>query len=79
MCTEHVGVTKEIGRSRRDLWDQSEGDHRTTLFIGGIVAIFCGVNAEGKALEDVATPLGVVGKPAAAIFRSGADREGIDS
>jgi hypothetical protein len=66
------------------------GQNRTTLFIGyvvvgagamiigGIVAIFFGVNAEGKALEDVATPLGVVGKPAAAIFRSGADREGID-
>jgi MFS family permease len=48
------------------------------MIIGGVVAIFFGVNAEGKALEDVATPLGVIGKPAAAAFRTGVDREGID-
>jgi hypothetical protein len=29
------------------------------VIIGGVVATFFGVNAEGKALEDVATPLGV--------------------
>ncbi|TVZ07158.1 MFS transporter [Trebonia kvetii] len=48
------------------------------MIIGGIVAIFFGVDAEGKALEDIAKPLSVIGKPATAIFRSGADREGID-
>ena len=37
-----------------------------------------GVNAEGKALEDVATPLSVIGKPPEAIFRAGSDRSGID-
>jgi hypothetical protein len=36
------------------------------------------VAAEGKALEDVATPLSVIGKPSEAIFRTGSDREGID-
>ncbi|HYK26917.1 MAG TPA: MFS transporter [Streptosporangiaceae bacterium] len=41
------------------------------MIIGGIVAAFLGVNAERKALEDVAKPLGVIGKPAEAIFRSG--------
>jgi hypothetical protein len=30
-----------------------------------VVAIFFGVNAEGKALEDVATPLGVTAEEAA--------------
>jgi len=40
-------------------------------FIGGIVAALLGVNAERKALEDVAKPLGVIGKAAEAIFRSG--------
>jgi hypothetical protein len=29
------------------------------------------VAAEGKALEDVARPLGVIGKPPEAIFRTG--------
>ncbi|MFY9998279.1 MAG: hypothetical protein WAK76_02195, partial [Trebonia sp.] len=46
--------------------------------LGGVVAIFFGVAAEGKALEDVATPLSVVSKPPLTIFRSGVDREGID-
>ena len=48
------------------------------MIVGGVVAIFFGVNAEGKSLEDIATPLSVIGKPPAAIFRSGADRDGID-
>ncbi len=46
------------------------------MILGGVVAIFFGVNAEGKALEDVATPLSVIGKPSEAIFRSGGDRPG---
>ncbi len=65
------------------------GQDRNSLFIGylvgagamvfgGVVAIFFGVAAEGKALEDVATPLSVIGRPPEAIFRSGVDREGID-
>jgi MFS family permease len=58
------------------------GHDRNTLFagylvgaiamiLGGVVAIFFGVNAEGKSLEDVATPLSVIAKPAQAIFRPG--------
>jgi MFS family permease len=58
------------------------GSDRNTLFvgymvgavamvIGGIVAIFFGVNAEGQSLEDVAKPLSVIGKPTEAIFRAG--------
>jgi MFS family permease len=65
------------------------GTDRTSLFIGyivgagamilgGIVAIFFGVAAEGKSLEDVARPLSVIGKPSEAIFRAGAGRTGID-
>jgi MFS family permease len=65
------------------------GSDRNTLFagyivgagamiLGGIAAIFFGVNAEGKPLEEVAKPLSVVAKPSQTIFRSGADREGID-
>jgi hypothetical protein len=65
------------------------GTDRTSLFIGymvgagamilgGVVAIIFGVNAERKALEDVATPLSVIGKPSEAIFRTGSDRSGID-
>jgi MFS family permease len=65
------------------------GTDRTSLFIGyivgagamilgGIVAIFFGVAAEGKSLEDVARPLSVIGKPSEAIFRAGAGRAGID-
>ena len=41
------------------------------MILGGVVAVFFGVDAEGKALEDVARPLSVVAKPAEAIFRSG--------
>ena len=48
------------------------------MILGGIVAIFFGVAAEGKSLEDVARPLSVIGKPSEAIFRAGAGRTGID-
>jgi MFS family permease len=48
------------------------------MIIGGIIAIFFGVAAEGKPLEDVAKPLSVIGKPAETIFRSGSDRGGVD-
>jgi MFS family permease len=41
------------------------------MILGGIVAIFFGVAAEGKSLEDVAKPLSVIGKPAETIFRPG--------
>ncbi len=36
------------------------------MAVGGIVEIVPGVAAEGKSLEDVATPLSAVGRPAAA-------------
>ncbi len=63
------------------------GQDRNTLFIGyvvgavammigGLAAVFLGVNAEGKSLEDVATPLSVISKPPATIFRTGDDRPG---
>ena len=63
------------------------GTDRTSLFvgylvgagamiIGGIIAIFFGVAAEGKSLEEVATPLSVIGKPPEAIFRAGGQRSG---
>ena len=65
------------------------GTDRTSLFvgylvgagamiIGGIIAIFFGVAAEGKPLEDVATPLSVIGKPPEAIFRAGGQRSGVE-
>jgi MFS family permease len=41
------------------------------MILGGLVAAFLGVAAEGKALEDVAKPLGVIAKPSEAIFRTG--------
>jgi MFS family permease len=41
------------------------------MILGGLVAAFLAVDAEGKALEDVARPLGVIGKPPEAIFRAG--------
>jgi MFS family permease len=58
------------------------GSDRNTLFVGylvgagamilgGLAAVFFGVNAEGKSLEDIAKPLSVVAKPAQAIFRTG--------
>ena len=61
------------------------GQDRNTLFagyvvgavamiLGGLTAVFFAVDAEGKSLEDVATPLSVIAKPSQAIFRSGGDR-----
>ncbi len=41
------------------------------MILGGLVAAFLGVDAEGKSLEDVARPLSVIAKPAHAIFRTG--------
>jgi hypothetical protein len=35
------------------------------------ITIFFGVAAEEKSLEEVATPLSVIGKPSEAIFRPG--------
>jgi MFS family permease len=66
-----------------------DGSDRNTLFagyivgagamiIGGLAAIFFGVNAERKPLEEVAKPLSVVATPSQTIFRSGSNRQGID-
>jgi MFS family permease len=41
------------------------------MILGGVVAAFLAVDAEGKSLEDIAKPLGVIAKPSEAIFRSG--------
>ncbi len=41
------------------------------MIIGGLVAVFFGVDAEGKSLEDVATPLSVTGRPTRTVFRPG--------
>jgi hypothetical protein len=41
------------------------------ITIASLVAVFLAVDAEGKALEDIAKPLSVVAKPAEAIFRAG--------
>ena len=41
------------------------------MILGGVVAAFLAVDAEGKSLEDVARPLSVIAKPAEAIFRTG--------
>jgi hypothetical protein len=46
------------------------------MIIGGIVAVFLAVDAEGKSLEDIATPLSVVAKPAETIFRPGGGQGG---
>ena len=43
------------------------------MVLGGLAAVFFGVNAEGRSLEDVAKPLSVVGKPSETIFRAGAE------
>jgi MFS family permease len=40
------------------------------MILGGVIAIFFAVNAEGKPLEDVARPLSVVAKPAEGVFRA---------
>jgi MFS family permease len=66
-----------------------DGSNRNSLFLGymvgagamilgGVAAIIFGVNAEGKPLEDIATPLSVIAKPPEAIFRAGGDRGGVD-
>jgi MFS family permease len=41
------------------------------MVVGGLTAVFFGVDAEGKSLESVARPLSVVAKPPEAIFRPG--------
>lgn len=41
------------------------------MILGGVVAAFLAVDAEGKSLEDIAKPLGVIGGSAEGIFRSG--------
>jgi MFS family permease len=41
------------------------------MIVGGVVALFFGVDAEGKSLEDVARPLSVIAKPSEAAFRPG--------
>src|ERR1700728_3101148 len=57
-----------------------DGSDRNTLFagyvvgaiammLGGLAAVFFAVDAEGKSLEDVATPLSVRPRPAQANFR----------
>ena len=46
------------------------------MIVGGLVAVFFAVDAEGKSLEDVARPLSVLAKPSEAIFRSGDPRQG---
>jgi MFS family permease len=43
------------------------------MILGGVVEIFLGVDAEGKALEDVATPLSVIAKPPETVLRVGGD------
>jgi MFS family permease len=77
------GRQEEAEGSIKEIEDQD----RNTLFAGyvvgavammpgGLAAVFPGVNAEGRSLEDVATPLSVVGKPPQTIFRGGDDRSG---
>jgi MFS family permease len=41
------------------------------MIVGGLVAVFFAVDAEGKSLEDIARPLSVIAKPSEAIFRAG--------
>ena len=42
------------------------------MILGGLIAVFFAVDAEGKSLEEVARPLGVVADQSEAIFRAGA-------
>src|SRR5215813_6647072 len=44
------------------------------MILGGVIAAFLAVDAEGKSLEDIAKPLGVIGGSAEGIFRSGDPR-----
>ena len=46
------------------------------MILGGLVAAFLAVDAEGKSLEDIAKPLSVIGGSSGAIFRSGDPRQG---
>src|SRR6202035_1633413 len=46
------------------------------MILGGVVAAFLAVDAEGKSLEDVAKPLGVIGGAFEGTFRSGDPRQG---
>jgi len=46
------------------------------MILGGVVAPFLAVDAEGKSLEDVAKPLGVIAGASEGIFRSGDPRQG---
>jgi MFS family permease len=46
------------------------------MILGGLVAAFLAVNAEGKSLEDVARPLSVMAKPPESIFRTGGQISG---
>jgi MFS family permease len=46
------------------------------MILGGVVAAFLAVDAEGKSLEDIAKPLSVIGGSAEGIFRSGDPRQG---
>jgi MFS family permease len=46
------------------------------MILGGLVAVFFAVDAEGKSLEDVAKPLSVIAKPAETIFRAGGEPAG---
>jgi hypothetical protein len=41
------------------------------MMLGGLTAAFFAVDAEGKSLEDVATPLSVSAKPPQGMFRPG--------
>jgi MFS family permease len=45
------------------------------MIVGGLVAVFFAVDAEGKSLEDVARPLSVVAKPPSTIFRAGSHED----
>jgi MFS family permease len=48
------------------------------MIFGGVIAIFFGVAAEGKSLEDVAKPLSVVAGRSQAVFRTGGDGTAVD-
>jgi len=44
------------------------------MVAGGVVEVFLGVAAEGKSLEDVASPLSSVGQPSSLANVTGAPR-----
>jgi hypothetical protein len=41
------------------------------MILAGLAAVFFGVSAERKSLEEIGTPLSVIAKPAQTIFRTG--------